>query len=107
MKLLTSWKRRIFKNDKFKIPILNYADDGLLLSKSVKEAEYSIRLIQRLASENGLNINQEKSNILIYSMKEQPLEITVIKETNKMKYLGVTRENKNDCLSEHKKRKVK
>ena len=43
-----------FRNDKFKIPILYYADDGLLLSRTIEEARYSIDLIENIAMQCGL-----------------------------------------------------
>ena len=46
-----------FKNEKFTIPILYYADVGLLLSQTIEEAKENIKLIQEIANEYGLNIN--------------------------------------------------
>ena len=53
------------KNENLKIPILYYADDSLLLSHSIEKAAQSIRYIQQVAQYYGLEINKEKSNILI------------------------------------------
>ena len=95
-----------FRNDKFKIPILYYADDGLLLSRSVEEATYSINLIQDIAMQCGLQINKEKSNVLIYNQREQPDTIANVKTCSKIKYLGITIENKRNCFKEHKKERL-
>lgn len=95
-----------FRNGKFKIPILYYADDGLLLSRTIEEARYSIDLIENIAMQCGLQINKEKSNILMYNQREQLDTIANIKICNKIKYLGITIENKKNCFREHKKEKL-
>ena len=51
-------------------------------------------------------MNKEKSNILIYNQREQPDTIANIKICNKIKYLGITIENKKNCFREHKKEKL-
>ena len=70
-----------FKNENCKIPILYYAHDSLLLSHSIEETTQSIRYIQQVAQHYGLEINKEKSNILIYNKKEQPISIEDIQVT--------------------------
>ena len=43
------------------LPTLFYADDGLLLARSVKEAEKIIVILEEEAAKYGLKINKEKS----------------------------------------------
>ena len=52
---------------------LFFADDGLLLMKTHNETIESIQLITEIAC--GLSVNKQKSNILIYNVKEQPQDI--------------------------------
>ena len=41
-----------------------FADDELMLMKSLRETKESIAVITEIAKECGLNINKEKSNII-------------------------------------------
>ena len=82
-----------------KIVALFFADDGLLLMKSLRETKESIAVITEIAKECGLNINKEKSNIMIYNYKETTEEfIEGISVTKKINYLGITIQNKKDCF---------
>ena len=91
-----------FKNEKFHIPLLFYADDGLLLSKNKDEAKKYIAALHDIARECGLEINKLKSNILVYNKKEEFQEIENIEVTDCVKYLGVKICNKKDCFLEQK-----
>lgn len=70
-----------FQDECFKIPILYFADDSLLLSHSIEEITESINYVQQIAEKYGLEINKEKSEILIYSIREQPVNIENIQAT--------------------------
>ena len=77
---------------------LFFADDGLLLMKSLKETKESITVISEIAKECGLSINKDKSNIMMYNYKETTEEfIEDIPVTKKINYLGITIQNKKDC----------
>lgn len=91
-----------YKDESFHINTLFYADDGLNLAQSVEDAQKSIEIITKLVGENGLQINQSKSNIIIYNMKERPREIAGIKVVNKIKYLGITVVDQKDCFKKQK-----
>ena len=81
-----------------KLVALFFADDGILLMKSLKEKKESITVISVIAKENGLSINKDKSNIMIFNYKEITEEfIEYISVTNKINYLGITIQNKKDC----------
>ena len=56
-----------YRDDDFYVPVLFYADDGLLLARSCGEAENLIQMVTEVAGECGLNINKGKSNVLIYN----------------------------------------
>ena len=62
----------------------------------------SIDILAKLVGENGLEINQSKSNIIIYNMKERPREIAGINVVNKIKYLGITVIDQKDCFKKQK-----
>ena len=91
-----------FKNLFFVIHILFFADDGLILSQSIEDAENDIQTVIEISRSCGLEINKQKSNIIIFNMKEKPNEIENIKVTEKIKYLGVTICDKKDCFKVHK-----
>ena len=48
----------------------------------------------QISREFGLEINKEKSNIIIFNMEQQPDTIEDIKVVNKIKYLGIEIDNK-------------
>ena len=92
----------IFKNGKFSIPLLFFADDGLLLSNTKEEAQRYIKKLHEVAGKCGLKVNELKSNILVYNKKEEFEEIENIEVTDSVKYLGVKICNKKDCFSDQK-----
>ena len=98
-----------FRNSSFYIPVLFYADDGLVLARSVKEAEQMVQVVVRIAGEQGLSINRSKSEVLIFNNRNESMvwEIQGIKVVDSIKYLGVVVEGKRDCFRKHKKEKLK
>jgi hypothetical protein len=100
-------ERRIgFKNDKLFIPVLFFADDGLLVAHSVDDMVKMMSTLTEAATEVGLKINKEKSNALVYNMKEKPIEINGVKVVSQLKYLGITVSDTNDIFGVHKKNKL-
>ena len=71
-----------------------FADDGMLLTDSIKNAEVVVDTVTKVSRECGLNINKEKSNIIILNMRDKPMDIARIKVKKKKKSLGITI---NDC----------
>ena len=59
----------------FALKSLFFADDALLLSHSLEEARENLEIITDTSKKFGLEIYREKSNILIFNMKEQPDEL--------------------------------
>ena len=55
-----------YRDNEFYIPALFFADDGLLLANSLKQAEQLFLVMKRAAGECGLEINTLKSNCMIF-----------------------------------------
>ena len=69
-----------------------FADDSIFAAESIKDAEKNLEIIIDISRKFGLNINKDKSNILIYrnsEMRKEIKEIAGIKVTNTIKYLGL------------------
>ena len=62
--------RRGYRENNFYVPVLFYADDGLLLARSCGEVEDMIMLLVEVAGKCGLNINKGKSNVLVNNRRE-------------------------------------
>ena len=75
----------MLKDENFALKSLFFADDALLLSHSLEEARENLEIITNTSREFGLEINREKSNILIFNMKEQPDELMGIQVVQSIK----------------------
>ena len=63
---------------------LYFADDALLLSHLLEDARNNLAIIIEVSREFGLEINKEKSDIMIFNMKEQPESINkLLQSTNR------------------------
>ena len=91
-----------FTNHKFTLPILFFADDGLLLNHSIEEARKSFKTLVGVSSECGLDINKKKSHIIIFNMKEQPESIEDVEVKNSIKYLGIEVDNSRNMFKNQK-----
>ena len=60
-----------------KIVALFFADDGMILMQSLRETKESIQVLMNIAEECGMNINKDKSNIMIFNHKEKIHEATL------------------------------
>lgn len=96
-----------FRSEELYIPVLFFADDGLLISQSRRDLERMIDLLTSSAGEVGLQINSSKSNIMIFNDNKKPREIQKIRVTNEIKYLGVTVNNTANCFRDYKNIKIK
>ena len=83
-----------YNDEHIKIKSLFFADDALLLSHSLEEAKENLDIITDVSREFGLEINIEKSNVLIFNLKDQPEYLGNIKVVPKVKYLGIEIDNK-------------
>ena len=97
-----------FRNDRFYIPVLFYADDGLILVNGLKQAIQLIRIVTKEANRFGLNINRAKSNCLIFNAKDSKgiKEIEGISVVEEIRYLGIKVNVGRDCFNKHKKDKI-
>ena len=92
-----------FSNANIHINGLFFADDGLLLSHSIGEAQHSIRLLTEISRECGLEINKNKSKIIIYNLEDSPQQIENIEVCEEIKYLGLTLTNNRNIFTKQKK----
>ena len=72
-----------------KITCLFYADDGLILAKGKEKAERSIKIIRERGRKYGLQLNERKSQCILFNMKEKCEKISNIEVVEEIKYLGV------------------
>ena len=82
---------------------LFFADDSLTMADSIEKARKNLKILTEISESYGLKINKEKSNILLYNSTENIKEIEGIQVTDKIKYLGITIDNKNELFESHKK----
>ena len=68
---------------------LFFADDGMILMQTLQEAGKSSQILSEIANDCVLNINKNKSNIIIFNSKNQPECIEDIHVTTNITYLGV------------------
>ena len=64
------------------------------MANSVEDAKNNLKIVIQVSREFGLEINKEKSNVMIFNMKEQPEQIEGIKVVDRIKYLGIEIDNK-------------
>ena len=96
-----------FKNEKIFVPVLFFADDGLLLTESVDDMKILIEMVEKKGKEIGLEINRNKSMAMIYNMNDKPVEINGIIVKSAFKYLGLTINDSINCFKLHKEKKLK
>ena len=98
-------RERGHKNGLFTISSLFFADDGLIFSGNIETAMEIIQILTEISNECGLELNKDKSNIIIFNMKErdQPHEIEGIIVVKQIKYLGVLIDNKRKLFKSQRK----
>ena len=84
-----------------------FADDGLLLTKSVCEMRNLIEIIEVTGRKIGLEINRSKSASMIFNMNNKPRAISGISIVSEMKYLGLTINDTRNCFKKNKESKLK
>ena len=95
-----------FRNDKFYVPLLFFADDGLLLATSYRETQILINVLTEVSKKCGLDINKDKSAVIVFNCKEQPKEVEGIATTDNLTYLGVKIKNQRNMFKEQKKQMI-
>ncbi|XP_064113124.1 uncharacterized protein LOC135219893 [Macrobrachium nipponense] len=63
-----------FENEIVKIGTLFFADDGLVLASNIEDVRINIKILIDIGNKCGLEINKEKSSIIIFNMKDKPEE---------------------------------
>ena len=110
-KIINSVKNRGlgYRSKSFYIPVLFYADDGLILAETLAEAEQMVEIVMQIAGEQGLSINRSKSEALIFNDKDSRTvdNIWGIAVVDNIRYLGVIVESKRNCFGKHKREKLK
>ena len=67
---------------------------GSIIAYNIEEAKGNIKILMKICRECGLEINKDKSNILIFNMEDKPEKIEGIKVTENIKYVGIEIEGK-------------
>ena len=91
-----------FKNELINLGILFFADDALIIASSIEDITFNIKKVIEIGQKCGLDINKEKSNIIIYNMKEKPEVIEGIKVVSTIKYLGIKLDDKRNMFKTYK-----
>ena len=86
-----------------KINSLFYADDGMILLDDLAEGIHSIKVLKETSRKYGLEINNDKSKIIIFNKKIDLEEVEGIKIENSFEYLGILIENKRNMFDQFKK----
>jgi len=95
---------RGFSNETIKLTSLFFADDALLLASTEGELKRSLRIMIEKSKYYGLELNKQKSNIVIFNEQlEEKEEIDGIKVVKEIKYLGVSITNSRKIFDTHKK----
>ena len=79
-----------------------FADDSLIMSNSVEGTRRNIRLVREVSRSFGLEINEDKSAILVFKGDPGVGEIEGIKVVKNFKYLGLNIGDGNDIFEKHK-----
>ena len=94
----------------FTLNNLRYADDIVLIAQSKEKLQEMLNIIDLYSDENGLSINLKKTECMVISKYENPMECgitlkgTLIKQMNNFKYLGTWITNDGKCDKEIKAR---
>ena len=79
-----------------------FADDIIAMAKTLQIARKNLEIITEESRKFGLEINKEKSSILIYNNSENTTELEGIKVEHKFKYLGLTVDDKKNIFQSQK-----
>jgi hypothetical protein len=96
-----------FRNERFYIPALFYADDGLLIANGRRDLERMVDTLRGVSREVGLEMNEKKCLLMILNSKEQHQEmIGEIEVVRSIKYLGIDIDDGRRYYAQHKKGKI-
>ena len=98
-----------FRSRQIYLPLLFFADDGLILTQSIVEMKKMLNKMTEISGKCGLAINTSKCAVLQFNdIKEDANgDIEGIKIVQEIKYLGVKICNERNLFKEHKKQVVK
>ena len=88
---------RINTHNICKIGALLFVDDGMILMQTLQEDKESVQMLATITKDCGLSTNKNKSNIIIFNIKSQPVYIEDILITTTITYLGVNICNNQNC----------
>ena len=93
-----------FRNEQIYVPLLLFADDGLMLAQDKTELKHMLKVLIKASEQCGLQINKDKSIILIYDQggSHEEIEIEGIPVTGETKYLGIKVSNRRDIFKEQR-----
>ena len=84
-----------YRDEAFYIPALFFADDGLLMANSQKQAKQLLDVMRDAVGRCGLEMNSMKSKCTIFNYRGAPIELLKEMEVvEQLRYLGVTVVNK-------------
>ena len=88
-----------YTDEAFYIPALFFADDGLLMANSQKQAEQLLDVMRDAAGRCGLGMNAMKSKCMIFHYRGAPIELLKgVEVVERLRYLGVMVVNKQNCF---------
>ena len=86
---------------------LFFADDSMLFAKTKEDTEKNLRIMTEVAMEYGLEINKEKSKVMVYGAGEDHDMVGGIGVVKSMKYLGLMIDDDKDIFKTQKGKMVK
>ena len=60
-----------FRNESVYMPVIFFADDGVLLANSVREMEKMIDLLIEETAKIGMKVNKSKCNVMVFNRKKE------------------------------------
>ena len=90
-----------------KITCVFYADNGLILAKDKEKAERSIEIIREIGGKYGLQLNERRSQCILFNMKKKGEKISNIEVVEELKYLGVIVQAKRNVFEGQKNEMMK
>jgi len=96
-----------FKRIGVYVPVLFYADDGLILAESVTEAEKMMRVLREEAMMCGLEISEEKSNYMVFNGEVgEEVRIENLRQCKELTYLGIKIQAKRDMFANYRRERI-
>ena len=81
---------------------LFFADDSMLFSRTKQNAERNLEIMVQVGRKYGLEINKEKSKVLVYGGRENYEEVGGIEVVKSFKYLGLFIDDEDDIYKKQK-----